>query len=208
MILYEAINILRDKILDLPFIEKDIVAGLVKPVFQYDEELTKNGIKQIIKSFPVSCDTNYVDCFNSSSMPKLIPSTGRTNLVYFERLSPSKTRQDEKIQGFTIETTRIRAVFWFDMHRLGITTCHLPKELVQDCKNAILGYVSTIGIQFTTSNEHETIDDFTIFDQYTYDNQIIKNMMKPYAFFAVDFDIFIYNDNCLSNFIKQSPIIC
>jgi hypothetical protein len=176
-------NIIKDKISDLPFIDK--ISGLVRTV-SYTENVEGQAYTY---KFPVSCDVTYEDCFSNERYKEMTPNSELRSLVYFEdggiNLTGSNSRSSEY-------ESRIRLVCWLNMKRFDTTEC------------SISGYITSLIIRrlLTTTRFNNgiysdirfnvsQIPDKTsaIFSQYTYDESATQYMLYPYDYLAIDIKV-------------------
>jgi hypothetical protein len=208
--LNNAINAIRDNIATLGYIEK--ITGLVQKVIQYDESEQSEalGLKIVKSAYPVSSQVTARECWSGGRYTDLVPDSRKKSIVYFEPISNISINTEGSNIYFR---QSFRCVTWLNLSLLGIATEYVTESIILDINaaindtNSFVFNGSTIGLNATTKGvtHHEP----NIFGDYTYNNDVIQNILYPFDYFAVDFDVLVVaGENCFPKFTPSSPITC
>jgi hypothetical protein len=211
--LHNAINAIRDNISALGYIEK--CAGLVQKVIQYDEseQAQALGLKVVRSSYPVSSQINALECWQNGRYTDLVPSSEKMSLAYCEATSDIMESFVRNMDYAKEYSQSFKYVFWLNLPKMGISTEYVKENIIIEALRVIN---ETMGFQFggvqmgmIASTNLISHHEPSIFSEYTYDNNVIQNMMYPYDYFAINFKVTaLISDNCLPPFVLSSPIQC
>lgn len=195
-------NIIKDKISDLPFVDK--ISGLVRTI-SYTENV--DGQTYTYK-FPVSCDVTYEDCFSNERYKEMTPNSELRSLIYFEDGGVSLTGNNSRYSEYE---SRLRLVCWLNMKRFDTTECSISGYITSLIIRRLLtskrynqGIYSDISFTITQIPDKTS----AIFSQYTYDESATQYMLYPYDYLAIDIKVnysILYN--CLDD-IGLTNVIC
>lgn len=195
-------NIVKDKISDLPFIDR--ISGLVRTL-SYTE--TVDGQTYQYK-YPISCDVTYDDCVNNERYKDMIPNSDLRSLIYFE--DNGANILDSNGRGINF-TSNIRLVCWLNIKKFDTTDCSVSGYVASHIIRRLLTsgrFSSGIynDIHFVISQIPEKTSN--IFQYYTYSEASTQYLLYPYDYFALDIKVmYSVMYNCLIN-IDNADIIC
>jgi hypothetical protein len=204
-------RVLRDKLLDLPFIE--VAAGLVQTVTTTDSvpnsAADEAAVSAVTKKFPVATSVIPEDFCKNGKEFRTIPNSNYRSLIYFEEFGISV---GPKNHGHTAFTSRIRMVIWLNR-----------KNLVGASYTDISGRCMAMIIDRLTGNNPENVDIFTrltcevaailpqdasVFARYTYSEADRQYLRPPFEFFAIDFTCkYQVPSNCMDS-INWNVKVC
>jgi hypothetical protein len=208
--LHNAINAIRDEIALLGYIEK--ITGVVQKVIQYDEseQAEALGLKVVKSAYPVSSQVTARDCWERGRYTDLVPDSRKKAICYFEPQSSIGINTD----GNTIYFKQsFRCVVWLNLQLLGVANEYVTETVILDINKAINETKffqfngSTLGLQAqTTGIIHR---EPSIFSEYTYNNETMQNVMYPFDYFAIDFNLLVIaGESCFPKFTPLAPITC
>ena len=197
----EIAKILRDKFIE-PLNWKDAYAGLVNDFVRIDiGENAKGNKVPIRKVFPISCDASFEECTNGKYQ-WLAPNVKKRSVIYFEDRGSILLSRNADNYNFT---SRIRMTVWFNSNKFGYgNECDISPRLIGNILQFIPvspfneSYFSRISIKFIG----EEVKDSRIFSRFTYDEPITQYLLKPYGYFALNFEVnYTANDSCFEEIL-------
>lgn len=204
----ELANKLRIILEPLPFV--DLFAGLAQvQEYNVNPEIDpeKKGIpKMLTKKFPVSYDTNLIDC-GGKEVP-LIPDSNRKGILYFEDAGTANIKASAR--GIDYKSQLV-LVCWMNKEKITpspydeITLKCITQILSKLITNPInVGYFTRLKIQANQIYQQ----DKRIFASYTYNEAQNQYLRPPFEFFAIrltcDYSI---PSSCVENVIVN-PYDC
>lgn len=188
-------SILKDRIKDLPFIDK--IAGLVRPVRV--EVLDDKNAKQL-KTYPIASDID-VNAITQDKYRSLVPNSKFKSIIYFEDSGTTLAYRDRDRVGFV---GRVILVGWLNLPKL------LDCEFKTGSTQAILSIISKLPgdhfsdgvyreMRITAVNEIPKSN--AIFSRYTYDEIKNQYLMYPFDYFALNIQVeYWINIKCIDDF--------
>lgn len=196
-------NILKDKIKDLPFIDK--IAGLVRA--QRVEIIGDNNAKTM-KTYPIASDID-VKAITQDKYRSLVPNSKFSSIIYFEDSGTTLAYRNGDRVGFI---GRMVLVGWLNLPKL------LDCEFKTGSTQAILSIISKLpgdyfsdgiyqAIRITAVNEIPKSN--AIFSKYSYDEIKNQYLMYPFDYFALNIQVeYWINVKCIDEFNLGSCKTC
>ena len=191
MLLAQAVELLRDKIQALNWVER--FGGLTQVV---SYETFDQDNRRIEKTIPISCLANSKDCNTLDQFyQNLIPDSSKKSVLYFEPLQGF--RDNGAINGnqyFRNYTAQVRLVGWVNSKRLGLSDdCLLSAKLIRSLFPILLSEFKSLtgvleGAKLRFRNPNVVVKNPNIFSSYTYDIDT-QFLINPYDYFAIDIDV-------------------
>jgi hypothetical protein len=181
-------NILKGYVEDLTWIDK--ISGLVQTV----TIRIKEGETVVNKSYPVSCDIDYVECIKGRYQD-LAPDSKKKSVLYFEDKGVSFIAR----KGNTIQfQSSLRMVCWLNLKMIDGSTCDSEVEHCAVSGDYVIEVLKALpSVPFTAqgfvslhiSSISQAVRSVDIFSKYTYNEQSTQYLLFPFDFFALDLNI-------------------
>jgi hypothetical protein len=191
----ELANILKGKLLTLPFI--DLVAGLAQTLTTTDQDETNSTTIQKRRPVAVDAWNGKADCFGREV--SLIPDSSRKSIIYFEDFGIVPGPFLHGQQGYL---SSLRLVCWLNRAKL---VGDMYAEISGRVEAAIIATLchknpENIGIFQRLAVNFQRIpqQDAGIFGRYTYKEEDRQYLRPPFEFFAIDLSsVFYVSAKCL-----------
>lgn len=178
----ELAHVLKEKLLDIPFLE--VVAGMVQ-VVEYDSPVYEG--KTVKKRMPVAYDTNIQDCGTNIKENDLVPNSSKRGILYFEDGGVQKSIRTSKGMEFQ---SRLIMTVWLNRERL---VDDKYEEISAKCQMALFEKLVTANPQnldifsrLKISVSRVLQQNKAVFANYSYDESIMQYLRPPFEFFAVE----------------------
>lgn len=183
----------------------DVYSGLVQTVSRRIEDENGNPKTQ---RFPVSYDTNIVDCGRSPEKA-LTPDSTKKGLIYFEEVSPVSIGR-RTASGFYFYRSNINLVAWLNRKKItGDVYSEISKKTIErilaklsDRQETEVGFIN---VQIKPESIRQ---DATIFSRYTYDEEVTQYLRPPFEFFAISLSVSFYSKIYCEPELNISEIKC
>lgn len=195
----EIASIVKDKIKDLPFIDK--IAGMVKTI----ETTEKTEVpKPNVIRFPASVDVQQLPPLKQWEYADLVPNSAKKSIFYFENRGNKIGTVNGR--GVEMEST-IRLIGWmnskFPVGSDALAISSILKRLA-GLQPFNSGLFTRIRITPTAILDQED----KLFSKYTYDEKILQFLMLPFHAFGIDLTVnYILAANCLPELDESEPIV-
>lgn len=203
--LIEICDILKDKLVQLPFLDK--VAGLVKPVSM----ATPSDSNAKNKIFPVAANVSYDDC-KKGRFTDLVPNSTKMGIAYFEEEQAATVVKDQAAAQHY--QAQVRLVVWLNLQKLGEKELSsLSSIALQNVTKLLHNFhldLTNSGIRYVRARQvGEVIKLPSIFSKYTYSEAETQYLFYPFDYFAVSYRInFAVFDACVPLLNPKTPDPC
>jgi len=202
-------EILKYYIKDLPFIEPDRLAGLVKVA----QKENKDGK---IERYPLGYNLNQAECEKTGTYTMLIPDPAYKSIFYFEDLTGVRFVKFDPSFNAIKYTATLRLIGWLNTEKLqllydsasAIVTHHIIHKLpVLQAKNAVVIHQKYKHYQFIKVTGITTVPvGVNLFERYTYLETHTQYLTFPYTALGIDLTIdFNLSNNCLPELSAYAP---
>lgn len=183
----------------------DVYSGLVQTVTRKVEDENGNPKTQ---RFPVSYDTNLVDC-GKSPEKALTPDSLKRGLIYFEESSPITVGR-RLSSGFTEYRSNLLLVAWINRKK---TTGDVYSEITKTAIERTLSKLNEpapgeTGFKNIRITAQSIRQDATVFSKYTYDEEVSQYLRPPFEFFAVSLSVSFYSKSICAPELTINPNNC
>jgi len=182
-------TILSPELKALPFVDR--YGSVVQTLTQEIDDGV--GDKPSVKSYPVSCDVQDVDCNNTGFYQDLVPDDSKDSVVYWEVVTPMYNAGPTKVKNFHTRKFKgvARLVVWMNIAKLGGADTKTPFFALAPIENILSkkgkftsGEYS--GSHFWIQSKGDVAQDVkSVFGKYTYP-KLNAFSLYPYGFFAID----------------------
>lgn len=186
------------------FIDK--LAGVVQ-VISKSERTESEG--QVIKTFPISCNTTFEECNKLGAYKDLVPNSKYGCMVYLEEEGGVNFESEDR-NGKKYNTSFL-LVGWINQKKLGSSSCSITGSIINTLIIALQkkpfnsGIYNSIKITISEQNP-KSINPFS---KYTYDQDNTQYLMAPFDYFSLKVDVsFIVNPYCIVPFEKEAELSC
>lgn len=186
----EIANILKEKIQDLPFIDK--LAGLVKTIETTDKSEAANP--KVIR-FPASVDVNGAP-LKAWNYADLVPNSTKKSIFYIEGrgLKPGNITA----RGFEMVSS-LRLIGWMNSRFPVDTDSFAIASIISRFDDRPFNSGIFTGIRIKPVAILDSEDK--LFSKYTYDEKVNQFLMLPFMAFGIDFEINLtMNPKCIREF--------
>lgn len=197
-------SILRDQLLQLDFITK--LGGLVYTQVQKQKNIDSDTGKEVSysKKFPVSNDVRLKNTKKdiSGKLIDFAPNSQGAGMVYFEALSD--IREISRRGKYKRYSNTLRLVFWGNSNLLSKDLC-----LSENMERQVIKCIEKIKRQNMDGFIHLVpkvvgiSGNKSIFDKYTYDEEVTQYLMPPFVYFAIDIEVSFFCTGCISPFTPK-----
>jgi hypothetical protein len=202
------VETLRSRIEGLEWVGQ--YGGLVRTISRIIPSVEGKSIQQV---FPVSCNVNINQCWETGEYQSLAPNDAYKSVCYFEQLGSLQTA-DSPLPNVSRYTVPLRFVAWLNLKKLGIENGCNTSERIETNVMQLFDFhfqgVAAGSISGLLSCEIRDIisKDDGVFRKYSYSDK--QNLLfSPYDFFSIDIELMFDTDGkCVQPFVLQPEILC
>ena len=173
MVNYIINKIVQDLTLDLPFVDK--ITGIVKTA--------KIKVADKVKTIPIAVNTNVTTC-NDSELLDYVPNDNYTSIIYFEDRGTTLQKMENQSLYYQSNFT---LVCWFNYLKIDQTltnTSQITGNLIKYLPEIMGNITPLIGIFLSITGEQS--NDGSVFNKYSYFEEISQYITYPYGYVALD----------------------
>lgn len=205
----DAIRTLDNTIQLIEWVER--YGGLVSSVIKKDV-VGDNG-QTVTKIFPVSDYTTAKECWEQGKYQALIPNSNYASVLYWEQLTPLTNQQIIGAKkGVQELRARVRLVTWMNLPKLGLdssASASAAFELITKVNGTRMMAAPNDNIKVRFEFLEKPQKDRALFSRYSYGDEIQNQLLYPYDYFALDFNLSIFVPlNCEFSLTISEPLTC
>lgn len=205
----EAIKTVADEIQLIDWVER--YGGLVSAVIKKDV-IGDNG-QTITKTFPVSDTTTAKECWEQGKYQSLIPNSNYSSVLYWEQLTALTNQQIIGAKkGVQELRARVRLVAWMNLPKLGLESAagaSAAFQLITKINGTRMMAAPNDNVKVRFEFLEKPQKDRALFSRYSYGDEIQNQLLYPYDYFALDFNLSIFVPlNCDFSITISEPLTC
>lgn len=185
----------------------DVTAGLAQRV-TYSQPI--DGKATVYKYLPVSYDVDSSENCYVDPETAVTPDSSKKGILYFEE-SGTTISKFTAVRGSSY-STNLTLVCWLNKAKLGYEkTEEITASVISLILEAVVSpqVFANVGsfIKLNVKPGRINVQDSTVFNKYTYDEQATQYLRPPFEFFSIQLVItYGINPNCLNEFNLKSEI--
>lgn len=205
----EAIKTVADEIQLIDWVER--YGGLVNQVVKKDI-IGDNG-QTITKTFPVSDTTTAKECWEQGKYQSLIPNSNYSSVLYWEQLTALTNQQIIGAKkGVQELRARVRLISWMNLPKLGLSGeagASAAFQLITTINGNRIMAAPNDNVKVRFEFLEKPQKDRALFSRYSYGDEIQNQLLYPYDYFALDFNLSIFVPlNCDFSLTISEPLTC
>lgn len=196
-------EIYKDRIKDLPFVDQNRLAGLVR---RYEKVDFDSAGKKVLNYFPVGCTLTAEDCRDVNKYTYLLPDAKKKSIFFFEDRGISFIERKRDAYHWR---SMLVLIGWLNGKYIQVPGCYLSAPVVVNVIHALTSnhnFNSNLFQVIRPKVRQQMQKDANVFSRYTIKEAINQYLLSPYDYFSLIIETeFETNSNCVPEITMLTP---